>query len=144
MKMEVASEVIGQASAIKMCRSIMIKGIEALAVECFLASRSYGVEETIIASLEAAFPEMDWEKLAGYLIGRVVRHGRRRVAEMREVAETETAMGLDRLMAAATAQRQDWLDDEVAALPELKDFRDAQCRAVLDRPIARITAKLRA
>jgi 3-hydroxyisobutyrate dehydrogenase-like beta-hydroxyacid dehydrogenase len=42
MKMEMASEVVGQASAIKMCRSIIIKGIEALAVECFLTSRRYG------------------------------------------------------------------------------------------------------
>ena len=91
MKMAMASVIIGQASAIKMCRSIMIKGIESLAVECFLTSRRYGVEDTIIASLEETFPELDWEKLAGYLIGRVVQHGRRRAAEMREVADTERA-----------------------------------------------------
>src|SRR5215469_2802751 len=132
MRMEVASEVVGQASAIKMCRSIMIKGIEALAVECFLTSRRYGVEETIIASLEETFPEMDWENLAGYLIGRVVQHGRRRAAEMREVADTETAIGLDPLMASATARRQDWLADEAVAAPKLKEFSDAQCREVRD------------
>jgi len=141
MKMEMASEVIGQASAIKMCRSIMIKGIEALAVECFLTSRRYGVEETIIASLEETFPQMDWEKLAGYLIGRVVQHGRRRAAEMREVADTETAIGLTPLMARATAERQDWLADETVAAPELKAFADEQWRAVLDRLIARIENK---
>jgi 3-hydroxyisobutyrate dehydrogenase-like beta-hydroxyacid dehydrogenase len=138
MKMEMASEVVGQASAIKMCRSIMIKGIEALAVECFLTSRRYGVEETIIASLEETFPQMDWEKLAGYLIGRVVQHGRRRAAEMREVADTETAIGLDPLMASATAMRQDWLADEVAAAPALKELSDAQWREVLDKLIARL------
>jgi len=141
MKMEVASEVVGQASAIKMCRSIMIKGIEALAVECFLTSRRYGVEETIIASLEETFPQMDWEKLAGYLIGRVVQHGRRRAAEMREVSDTESAIGLDPLMAAATAQRQDWLADEVAAEPELKALGDEQWRQVLDRLIERVGRK---
>ncbi len=141
MKMEMASEIVGQASAIKMCRSIMIKGIEALAVECFLTSRRYGVEETIIASLEETFPQMDWEKLAGYLIGRVVQHGRRRAAEMREVADTETAIGLDPLMASATARRQDWLADEVAAEPSLKDLADEQWRVVLDRLIARIEKK---
>lgn len=141
MKMEMASEVIGQASAIKMCRSIMIKGIEALAVECFLTSRRYGVEDTIIASLEETFPQMDWEKLAGYLIARVVQHGRRRAAEMREVADTETAIGLTPLMASATAERQDWLADETAAVPALKEFADAQWREVLDLLIERIKGK---
>lgn len=138
MRMEMASEVVGQASAIKMCRSIMIKGIEALAVECFLTSRHYGVEETIIASLEETFPEMDWEKLAGYLIGRVVQHGRRRAAEMREVADTERAIGLSPLMASATAERQDWLADEVAAVPALKALADEEWRDMLDRVIARL------
>lgn len=141
MKMEMASEIVGQASAIKMCRSIMIKGIEALAVECFLTSRRYGVEETIIASLEETFPQMDWEKLAGYLIGRVVQHGRRRAAEMREVSDTETAIGLDPLMAAATAKRQDWLADEAAAAPELKALADEEWRQVLDRLIERMKQK---
>jgi 3-hydroxyisobutyrate dehydrogenase-like beta-hydroxyacid dehydrogenase len=141
MKMEMASEIVGQASAIKMCRSIMIKGIEALAVECFLTSRRYGVEETIIASLEETFPQMDWEKLAGYLVGRVVQHGRRRAAEMREVADTETAIGLEPIMASATARRQDWLADEVAAAPELKALGDAQWREVLDRLIERMKRK---
>jgi 3-hydroxyisobutyrate dehydrogenase-like beta-hydroxyacid dehydrogenase len=136
--MEVANEIVGQASAIKMCRSIMIKGIEALAVECFLTSRRYGVEETIIASLEETFSQMDWEKLAGYLIGRVVQHGRRRAAEMREVADTERAIGLDPVMASATAIRQDWLADEVVAEPALKGLSDEQWREVLDRLIARM------
>ncbi len=135
MRMEAASEVVGQASAIKMCRSIMIKGIEALAVECFLTSRRYGVEETIIASLEETFPQMDWEKLAGYLIGRVVQHGRRRAAEMREVSDTERAIGVEPLMAAATAERQDWLADIVAAEPDFKKLADEQWREVLDRLI---------
>ena len=138
MRMEIASDIVGQASAIKMCRSIMIKGIEALAVECFLTSRRYGVEDRIIASLAETFPEMDWEKLAGYLIGRVVQHGRRRAAEMREVADTETAIGLDPLMALATAKRQDWLADEAAAMPALKDLPEEQWRDVLDRLIAKL------
>jgi 3-hydroxyisobutyrate dehydrogenase-like beta-hydroxyacid dehydrogenase len=141
MRMEVAAEVIGQASAIKMCRSIMIKGIEALAVECFLTARQYGVEETIIASLEETFPELDWEKLAGYLIGRVVQHGRRRAAEMREVADTIAAVGLKPLMAVATAERQDWLADEAAAAPELKKNKDEEWRVTIDQLIARIKQK---
>ena len=88
MRMEPVASAIGEASAIKMCRSVMIKGIEALAVECFVTARRYGVEDRIVASLNETFAPLDWEKLAGYLIERVVRHGRRRAAEMREAAET--------------------------------------------------------
>jgi 3-hydroxyisobutyrate dehydrogenase-like beta-hydroxyacid dehydrogenase len=106
----VASEV-GQASAIKMFRSIMIKGLEALMLESMLASSEYGVEARVLASLKESFPAIDWEKLSGYLIERVVSHGKRRAAEMREVADTVREIGLEPIMAAATAARQQWLAD---------------------------------
>jgi 3-hydroxyisobutyrate dehydrogenase-like beta-hydroxyacid dehydrogenase len=111
MKLEVGSDVIGQASAIKMCRSIMIKGLEAITTECFMTARRYGVEDTIVASLDQSYPSIDWEKQAGYLIGRVVEHGRRRAAEMREVADTVASTGLEPIMATAIADRQDWVAD---------------------------------
>lgn len=111
MKMEVVSTDVGQASAIKMFRSIMIKGLEALMVESMLAASEYRVEERVLASLKETFPSLDWEKLSGYLIERVVSHGKRRAAEMREVAATLTGIGLDPTMAAATAARQQWVAD---------------------------------
>ena len=111
MKMEVVSEAVGQASAIKMFRSIMIKGLEALVLEAMLAASEYRVEERVLASLEETFPSLDWEKLSGYMLERVVSHGRRRAAEMREVAETLQGIGIEPLMAAATAARQQWLAD---------------------------------
>jgi 3-hydroxyisobutyrate dehydrogenase-like beta-hydroxyacid dehydrogenase len=132
MKLEVGSAVIGQASAIKMCRSIMIKGLEAITVECFLTARRYGVEDTIVASLDQSYPSIDWEKQAGYLIGRVVAHGRRRAAEMREVADTVAGTGLEPLMATAIADRQDWVADVVAAAPALKEADDTAWRTTLD------------
>jgi 3-hydroxyisobutyrate dehydrogenase-like beta-hydroxyacid dehydrogenase len=141
MKMEPVATVIGQASAIKMCRSVMIKGIEALAVEGFLTARRYGVEDRIVASLDETFPSLDWEKLAGYLIERVVQHGRRRAAEMREAAETVAAAGLDPLMTAATAQRQGWLADQAAAMPALKSNEEGAWRKTLDALIARLDGK---
>ncbi len=127
---------IGEASAIKMCRSVMIKGIEALAVECFMTARRYGVEDRIVASLNETFKPLDWEKLAGYLIERVVQHGRRRAAEMREAAETVAAIGLDPVMTSATAIRQDWVADRVDALPALKTHDGggvARCRGPASR-----------
>lgn len=111
MAMELVSAEVGQASAIKMFRSIMIKGLEALVLESMLAASEYKVEERVLASLKETFPSLDWEKLAGYMIERVVSHGRRRAAEMREVAETLTGIGLEPVMAAATAARQQWVAD---------------------------------
>ncbi|HVP07930.1 MAG TPA: DUF1932 domain-containing protein, partial [Burkholderiales bacterium] len=95
MKMEVVASEVGQASAIKMFRSIMIKGLEALMLESMLASSEYGVEARVLASLKESFPAIDWEKLSGYLIERVVSHGKRRAAEMREVADTVREIGLE-------------------------------------------------
>jgi 3-hydroxyisobutyrate dehydrogenase-like beta-hydroxyacid dehydrogenase len=137
MAMTVASAEIGQASAIKMCRSIMIKGLEALTVECMMTARQYGVEDTIIASLDESFPGFGWEKRAGYMIGRVVQHGRRRAAEVREVAETIRGVGLDPLMASATAERQDWIADLAAELPEARMASDGAWRTTVDALVAR-------
>ena len=132
MVLEVAAVEIGRASAIKMCRSVMIKGIEALAIECLLTARRYGIEDDIIASLDRTYPQMSWDRQAGYLISRAVQHGRRRAAEMREAAETVAEAGLAPLMAGATAARQDWVADRVADRPALKSAAETDWRKTLD------------
>lgn len=137
-RMTAVAETVGQASAIKMCRSVFIKGIEALAVEGFLAARRYGVEDKVIASLDETFPSLDWEKQAGYLISRVLEHGRRRAAEMRESAETVAAAGIEPLMTLATARRHDWLADRVTETPSLKSMPEAAWRASLDVILKRL------
>ena len=68
MKTEFVSDEVGQASAIKMFRSIMIKGLEALMIESMLGAAEYRVESRVLASLKETFPSIDWEKLSGYLI----------------------------------------------------------------------------
>jgi 3-hydroxyisobutyrate dehydrogenase-like beta-hydroxyacid dehydrogenase len=109
------SDRIGVASAVKMCRSVIIKGIEALAVESLFAARRYGAEKEVLASLAATYPNMGWDgPLPDYLISRVAEHGRRRAAEMREAAETLRNIGLEPLTVLATAERQDWLVQEMA------------------------------
>jgi len=111
MQGEFVSVEVGEASAVKMCRSIMIKGIEALTVECMLTATQFGVQQRVLASLAETFPSLDWEHISGYMIERVVSHGRRRAEEMREVAETVRGTGLAPLMATATAERQQWMAD---------------------------------
>jgi 3-hydroxyisobutyrate dehydrogenase-like beta-hydroxyacid dehydrogenase len=116
MNATVAAEEIGTASAIKMCRSIMIKGIEALVVESMFAARRFGAEEAVLASLDKTFPHMGWNaQLPDYLVSRVAEHGRRRAGEMREVAATLGDVGIAPTMAAATAVRHDALVQQMAA-----------------------------
>jgi 3-hydroxyisobutyrate dehydrogenase-like beta-hydroxyacid dehydrogenase len=104
----VFSEAVGKASAAKMCRSVMIKGVEALLAECLLSARHYGVEEAVLGSLNDLLPNPDWPRLARYMISRSLVHGKRRAEEMREVARTVDEAGLEPWMSRAAAERQDW------------------------------------
>jgi 3-hydroxyisobutyrate dehydrogenase-like beta-hydroxyacid dehydrogenase len=124
---------IGKASAAKMCRSVMVKGIEALLGESLIAARSYGVEDTVIKSLDDLFPGPDWTKLARYMISRTLEHGTRRAEEMREVARTVAEAGLEPHMSSATAERQAWAPQFASALSEqdLGDMLDAM-RELID------------
>lgn len=107
----VASDKLGVASATKMCRSIMIKGLEAMVIESFTTARHYGVEDAVIASLQETFPAIDWEKQGAYFFQRVIEHGRRRSEEVQEVAVTVQEAGLVPHSAAGTAKRQAWVAD---------------------------------
>lgn len=108
MCLEVISDQVGAASAVKMCRSIVIKGLEALLFECVLAARGYGADQRVLASLADSLPGIDWSKLADYMVGRVVEHGERRAREMDEVAGTLRAIGIEPIMAEAAARRREW------------------------------------
>jgi 3-hydroxyisobutyrate dehydrogenase-like beta-hydroxyacid dehydrogenase len=97
---------VGAASAIKMIRSIMVKGLEALTAECFLSAHAAGVQDEVLASLEQSYPGFEWPKRADYNLDRMMVHGRRRSAEMVESARTAAALGQTGGMAHATAQWQ--------------------------------------
>ena len=125
MNATAVSDQIGVASAIKMCRSVMIKGLEALAIESLFAARRYGAEDAVLASLDATYPSMGWrDKLPDYLISRVAEHGRRRAAEMREAAQAVADVGMEPLLTERTAKRHDWLVDEIAALGLNRDAEE--------------------
>ena len=143
---KVASDRLGIASATKMCRSVMIKGLEAMVIESFTAARHYGVEDAVVASLYETFPGIDWEKQAAYFFQRVIEHGRRRSEEVREVAETVRDVGLVPWSASGTAERQAW----VADLSDAGVFgpkgtpafaRSADWRTEADRILGAVTKK---
>ncbi len=136
-----SSDKLGVASATKMCRSIMIKGMEAMVIEAFTTARAYGVEDAVIASLFETFPGVDWEKQGAYFFQRVIEHGRRRAEEVREVAETVREAGLTPWSASGTAERQAWVADLADAglfgSRGTKDFaRSADWRTEADRILA--------
>ena len=97
---------IGRASAIKMVRSVLVKGLEALTAECVLAADAAGVRDEVIASLDASWHDMGWAQRADYNLDRMIVHGLRRAAEMDEVVKTLDALGTGSAMARATAERQ--------------------------------------
>lgn len=105
--LEPYADVVGPASATKLCRSVVVKGVEALVTESMLTARKWGVEGTVLASLSNLLPADDWEALAAYLISRSLVHGTRRAEEMREAVATVADAGVEPLMAEATARRQD-------------------------------------
>jgi hypothetical protein len=84
----------------------MIKGIEALTLECFLAAKRAGIVDEVAASLKNNYPTLDWNKVMEYNIERMASHGVRRADEMDQVAETLRELGVDPLMASATSNRQ--------------------------------------
>jgi 3-hydroxyisobutyrate dehydrogenase-like beta-hydroxyacid dehydrogenase len=106
MELKVVGDAVGGAAAIKMIRSVMIKGIEALTLECFLAAARAGVLDEVTASLKNNYPGLDWAKLSEYNLERMASHGERRAAEMEESAATLRELGLDPLMVDATVRRQ--------------------------------------
>jgi 3-hydroxyisobutyrate dehydrogenase-like beta-hydroxyacid dehydrogenase len=97
---------VGRASTIKMIRSVIVKGIEALTAECSLAAEAAGVRDEVFASLDASWRTQGWEDRAGYNLERMLRHGRRRAAEMEEVVKTLDDLGTGSAMSRAASERQ--------------------------------------
>jgi 3-hydroxyisobutyrate dehydrogenase-like beta-hydroxyacid dehydrogenase len=101
------TEEVGRASAMKLCRSIIIKGLEALLIDCANAAQRWDVEREVFASLGATFPSIDWKQLSLDMPKRVHQHGLRRAAEMREAAQMLQELGYDPRLATAVADQQE-------------------------------------
>ncbi len=136
MDAQVVSARLGVASAIKMCRSVMIKGLEALVIESYTTARAYGVEDQLIPTLQETFPGIDWTQSGAYFFSRVAQHGQRRAEEMRESARTVLEGGFAPIMAGAIADKQQWVADQ-ASQGVFRDIgKDACWQDYADRLIA--------
>jgi 3-hydroxyisobutyrate dehydrogenase-like beta-hydroxyacid dehydrogenase len=133
MRGAIAGDEVGQAAGLKMIRSVMIKGMEALTLECFLAAKRYGIVDEVAASLKNNYPTLDWNKAIEYNIERMASHGVRRADEMDQVAATLRELGIDPLMATATSTRQremGQIGKEPAVRKTLKEGRAAMLDAI--------------
>lgn len=127
----VFSDVVGRAAATKLCRSVVVKGMETLLTESLTAARRYGVEREVLESLSNILPPADWAAVAAYFVSRSLEHGARRAEEMDEAAATVAQAGIDPLMARATAGRQRWAADRADAV-------DSDLLTMIDRLLADI------
>ena len=102
---------VGDASIVKMLRSVLIKGMESLLAESVTASEALGLDQRILLSAGKTLGISDMPALADYMMERAATHGRRRAAEMREVAKTLAELGLSNHMSEAIALYQDEIAD---------------------------------
>ncbi|MFZ3219895.1 MAG: DUF1932 domain-containing protein, partial [Rhodoferax sp.] len=132
----------GVASAIKMCRSVMIKGLEALVIESYTTARAYGVEDHVLPTLAETFPSIDWEQQGAYFFSRVVQHGQRRAEEMREAANTVREAGFEPFMASAIADKQQWVADQARAAVFSGVGKQAPWQEYADRMITNLLSDM--
>jgi 3-hydroxyisobutyrate dehydrogenase-like beta-hydroxyacid dehydrogenase len=134
---EVVAEEPGAATAIKMVRSLFVKGLEAVTVEALLAASASGCLDQVLKSLSGSFPGLGWPEFARYQFERTLKHGKRRAAEMRESAATVEALRLHGALAEAIAEVEEKMgslppqsiqgDDLAAELAELVALRRGPC-----------------
>jgi 3-hydroxyisobutyrate dehydrogenase-like beta-hydroxyacid dehydrogenase len=130
MRAAVAGANVGAAAAIKMIRSVIMKGMEALTLECFLAAARAGVVDEVAASLKNNYPGLDWARVIPYNLERMANHGERRAAEMEEVAATLRELGVEPLMTAAIVRRQREMG-EIGAQQSVRSTLDKGRAAIL-------------
>ena len=114
----------GQAAAIKMFRSIIIKGIETLLQECLLAASEFDASEPVLQSIQETHSKINWGELATYLLGRTLMHGNRRATEMEQVIETLRDVSVEPILATAIFKRLKMVADMDLVKPSLTWHHD--------------------
>ena len=128
----VVGEQVGRASTIKMIRSVMVKGLEALTAEMIIAAEAAGVKDEVLASLDASERAQPWDVRADYNLDRMLLHGRRRAAEMDESAKTLQSLGISPMMTENTVRWQRLLGELAAG--QVPDGLNAKLAAILAAP----------
>lgn len=115
--LRVVGSEVGRASAIKLCRSVMVKGLEALTAEMVFAASQAGVLDEVLASLDASEKQQSWAERADYNLDRMMVHGRRRSAEMAEATQMLRDLGVAPKMSKQTVAWQQAIGELELAPP---------------------------
>ena len=107
MSIEFVGAELGRATAIKIIRSVLIKGIEALTDEMLLAGRRYGIDEIVLASASKTL-DRPWMKTVESVTPSGVIHAKRRAEELEMSTEAVEDVGIEPIMARAIVARLRW------------------------------------
>lgn len=130
---------LGTASGIKIIRSVLLKGIEALTDEMLLAARHYGVDEVVLASACKTLAR-PWMETVESLIPSGTIHAKRRAEELEMSAEAVADAGIDPIMARAVAARLRW-KESLGLKEKLNGVEPKDYRAAIDAIVSSMAAK---
>ena len=109
LKIEHVNGDIGAASGIKIMRSVIAKGLEALLIECMLGSSRYGIDAVVLRSFASFISSRPFEDMANFFLVTDVIHAERRSQEAHMAADALDEIGIDPVMTRATAERLEWV-----------------------------------
>ncbi|SIS97379.1 NAD(P)-dependent oxidoreductase [Alicyclobacillus vulcanalis] len=131
-QVEVLQGEVGGAALLKMCRSAVLKGLEALFLEALSAAETMGLTERVLDSLDASFPAHRLRELAMYLIERNREHAKRRAHELSEVSETLRSIGFEPAVAEGGYRRLARAAEVLENLPDRPKDAKAWLQALAD------------
>lgn len=134
MKIDFVGERLGTASGIKILRSVLIKGIEALTDEMLLAARHYGLDEAVLASASKTLTR-PWMDTVESLTPSGTIHAKRRAEEVEMAAEAVQDAGIDPIMTRSTAARLRW-KEQLGLKERFKGVVPANYKEAIDAIVA--------
>ena len=100
-RMQAIDGAAGDASALKLLRSVFTKGLEALAVEALTTASRFGMTERVMSNL-TDLTEKGLEETLRMLVTTHCRHAKRRLDEVRSLGGLFAEAGIDPVMSRAT------------------------------------------
>lgn len=91
-------------AAIKILRSVCLKGIVALAYEMVRGAEKYGVVDQVLDSASEVMSRESFKKIMGDWLASTAIHARRRAKEMEEAIETLEEAGINPIMSIGTKE----------------------------------------
>ena len=103
---------LGTASATKMLKSVLSKGVIALFTEAALVTEKYDLTETVFQSLWNTMNMMTYEKFCHYMVTQAAYHSERLGKEMGEVLATLDDLDENSIMTQAAKKKFEWLHEK--------------------------------